>query len=49
MGIIDRILGREQEQRAIGGGWGNDWWRDNGSKVAGGAINQGKDTSIGAA
>lgn len=49
MGLIDRILGREREEsRAIGGGWGNDWWRDNGSKVAGVAINQDNATSIGA-
>ena len=41
MGILDRILGREQsEQRAIGGGWGNDWWRDGTNKYAGVAINQ---------
>jgi HK97 family phage portal protein len=41
MGIIDRILGREvEEKRAIGGGWGNDWWRDGTNKYAGVAINQ---------
>jgi HK97 family phage portal protein len=41
MGILDRILGREvEEQRAIGGGWGNDWWRDGTNKYAGVAINQ---------
>ena len=48
MGIIDRILGRDNERRAIGGGWGNDWWKDNGAKTAGVAINQDNATSIGA-
>jgi HK97 family phage portal protein len=48
MGIIDRILGRGQEQRAVGGAWANDWWKDNGAKVAGVTINQDNATSIGA-
>jgi HK97 family phage portal protein len=48
MGIIDRILGRGEEQRAVGGGWANDWWKDHGAKVAGVAINQENATSIGA-
>lgn len=48
MGIVDRILRREPEQRAIGGGWANDWWRESGGRVAGVAINQDNATSIGA-
>jgi HK97 family phage portal protein len=47
MGIIDRILGRNTEERVIGGGWAYDWFKDGTNKAAGVAINQDNATSIG--
>jgi HK97 family phage portal protein len=48
MGLIDRILGRESEQRAIGGGWNENWWGGGNIQSAGVAINEDNATSIGA-
>jgi len=48
MGLIDRILGRESEERAIGGGWNGHWFESNGARSAGVAINEENATDIGA-
>lgn len=48
MSILRRILSGSTEDRAIGGGWANDWFKDNGNRAAGVYVNQDNATSIGA-
>jgi len=46
--ILRRIISGSSEDRAICGGWANDWFKESGNRTAGTYVNQDNATSIGA-